>query len=85
MLPGVLVLRQGGPRPDLHFPKLTWKLKRGPLKRTAVHKAPLVRFHVPLAECRMLLNVVFDGLDGRVLYKGTKRATGTRTPFLESL
>ena len=37
----------------IHCPKLTWNLKRIPLKRIVVCKGPLFRFHVCLAECSL--------------------------------
>ena len=36
---------------EVHSTKQTWNLKGGPLKRTAVHNGPLVRFYANLAEC----------------------------------
>ena len=35
----------------VHSPKLTWSLKKGPVKRMLDHSGLPVRFHVCLAEC----------------------------------
>ena len=43
---------------SVHSPNLTWDLKRSPLKRILVCNGPLVRFHVLLADCRILVSHV---------------------------